>query len=140
MKKTGFTLIEVMVVVVILGIIVAIASPKFSLLLARSKEKSVLANLSVLRESLRIYYSENATYPRDDLSSLYPKYISEIPKISLPNTSHPSSNFVRVVNSTSDITDSGFLSYVNDENSSAFGSVFIDCSHVDSSGRQYFTY
>jgi type II secretion system protein G len=44
MNKKGFTLIELMIVVVIIGILAAIAIPNFLKVVNKAKEKSCLAN------------------------------------------------------------------------------------------------
>lgn len=52
MKKRGFTLIELMVVVVIIGILAAIAIPNFVKVVGRAKEASVKANMKTLQTTV----------------------------------------------------------------------------------------
>ena len=53
-NNKGFTLIEVLIVIVILGILASIIYPKFADVIARSQEKVCLANCSQIE---RTYYS-----------------------------------------------------------------------------------
>ena len=62
--KEGFTLIELMVVVVIIGIISAIAIPNYVKIVTRAKEAEVKANMHTTQIEVE-YYSidDQATYP-----------------------------------------------------------------------------
>lgn len=137
-SKKAFTLLELILVILIISILSIVSYSKFESVVLKSKDEQNKANLSLLREALRIYYFDNNTYPVDNLSSLSPKYISKIPEISLKN--HPSSSSVIIVSSTNDIKDSGMWAYVGISSSPSFGSIFIDCTHTTSYGYKYYNW
>src|SRR3954467_4949389 len=88
-SKTGFTLIELMIVVAIIGILAAIAIPKFSQLVTKSNEANTKGNLGALRSALSIYYGDmEGWYPTDSLATLTVngKYMSTTPVAKLPST------------------------------------------------------
>jgi type IV pilus assembly protein PilA len=58
----GFTLIELMIVVAIIGILAAIAIPNFIKFQARSKQSEAKTNLKALYTAERSYYQEKDTY------------------------------------------------------------------------------
>ena len=96
MKRGGFTLIELMVVVAIVGILSAIALARFASLIKRSQEGATKGNLAMLRSALKLYYADNeGIYPGDNLASLTAngKYINEIPEVYVPG-SHDKSRVV----------------------------------------------
>lgn len=67
MKKIagGFTLIELMVVIAILGIIAAAAVPNYMLYVAKSKTTSASVELFSLRTKVLVYLHENNAFPAD---------------------------------------------------------------------------
>lgn len=57
-RSSGFTLIEMVVVSAIIGLLVAIAVPKFSNLIERAREAVSKGKLGAMRSSLAIYYAD----------------------------------------------------------------------------------
>src|ERR1700683_5306991 len=85
-KKSGFTLIELMIVVAIIGILAAIAIPKFAELIRKSGEGASKGNLGAIRSSLSIYYGDmEGVYP-SQISALTVagKYLSVVPNAKTP--------------------------------------------------------
>lgn len=60
-KKSGFTLIELMIVVAILGILAALAIPAFIGYIRRSKTSEATGNLNSYFKSAAAYYSQERT-------------------------------------------------------------------------------
>ena len=61
-KNFGFTLIELMIVIVVIGLLAAIALPNYSEYVLRSKITEALAGLSQMSTRLEQYYQDNRTY------------------------------------------------------------------------------
>jgi len=64
-SKLGFTLIEIMTVVVIIGILSTLALTRYNKLINRNRWSSVLKALIPLRQAAEMYYLENGTVPND---------------------------------------------------------------------------
>jgi len=68
-NKKGFTLIEILVVVLIIGILAAIALPQYKMVVAKTKFGTLKTNAKVLADAAERYYLIHNTYPSnyDDL-------------------------------------------------------------------------
>jgi type IV pilus assembly protein PilE len=62
-KQSGFTLIELMIVVAILGILAAIAYPQYVEYVAKGRRAECRSALLVAAQKMEKFYSNNNTYP-----------------------------------------------------------------------------
>ncbi|HEX3998862.1 MAG TPA: type II secretion system protein [Pirellulales bacterium] len=70
-RSSGFTLIEIMIVVVILAVLAATIVPQFSTSISDSKVSAMQTNLQSLRNQIQLYALEhNSTYPTITSGSL----------------------------------------------------------------------
>ncbi|WP_153109022.1 type IV pilin protein [Propionivibrio limicola] len=67
--QRGFTLIELMVTVVIIGILASIALPNYTEFMRKSRRSDGKAALLSISQALERYYTENSTYSAPALSS-----------------------------------------------------------------------
>jgi prepilin-type N-terminal cleavage/methylation domain-containing protein len=65
MSRKGFTLIELMIVVVIIGILAAIAIPKFQNVQDSARRSTCLSNMRCLATAESMYYGEWNTFTAD---------------------------------------------------------------------------
>ncbi len=59
-NERGFTLIELVIIIVVLGILAAVAIPKYQDLSSEAKEASARAALGSLRSGIAIFYANEA--------------------------------------------------------------------------------
>ena len=81
----GFTLLELLIVLAIMGILITIAQPSLRTSIVRAKEAVLREDLFQMREALDQYYADNGAYPAGlgDLIVSTDKaksYLREIPK------------------------------------------------------------
>jgi len=69
MSKKGFTLVELMIVVLVIGILAAIAIPNFLSLVARAREASTKKNMHLLQTATEDFAAVSGGRYPDDASS-----------------------------------------------------------------------
>ncbi|HBA89157.1 MAG TPA: general secretion pathway protein GspG [Geobacter sp.] len=80
--QRGFTLIELMIVVSIIGILAAIGAPSYQWGIVKAREAVLLEDLYTMRSTIDQYYADQGKYP-DSLQELVDnknKYLREVPK------------------------------------------------------------
>lgn len=98
---SGFTIVELLIVVVVIGILAAITTVAFRGISQRSRDSSRKNDISAIKKALELYYIDNGAYPPGSCTAgckinaswsstsdgswpnlanaLVPKYISEMP-------------------------------------------------------------
>jgi type IV pilus assembly protein PilA len=79
-RKTGFSLVELAVVVVIIGVLAAFAVPRFRASVERSKAAEAFNYLAAVQAAQERYHARQSTYADDldvlDIKLTTPKYFS----------------------------------------------------------------
>ena len=138
--KKGFTLIELMIVVAIIGILAAIAIPKFAELIRKSSEGASKGNLGAVRSAMSIYYG--------DMEGIYPalmasltvagKYLNVVPMAKTPNY-HADANS-ETAGTLAALADGTGWHYVNSTADANIGNILVRCTHTDTKGSVWTTY
>lgn len=78
--RMGFTFLELMIVVTIIGILATLAQPMFQRAVTAAKEAVLKEDLFILRDLIDQYYADNEKYPATLEDLVEKKYIRRIPK------------------------------------------------------------
>ena len=82
LSQRGFATLEVILMITVLGIISAVAIPRFAGITTTANTTKVQSDLSTLDTAIAIYYMDNGTYP-DNISQLS-NYIQDIDNLKPP--------------------------------------------------------
>lgn len=77
--RDGFNLVEILIVMVIIGILVAIIIPNYKQSVLRAKEAVLKENLFQLRDAINKYYFDKKKYPTTLGDLVANRYIRDIP-------------------------------------------------------------
>lgn len=78
-KSTGFTFIELVLVLLILSLLATLAAPVVSTSIIRSKESVLKENLKVTRIALDDYFADNGVYPEELEKLVERRYLRSLP-------------------------------------------------------------
>ena len=82
-NQKGFTLVELMVVVVIIGVLVAIAIPVYNEVQDKAKRNAEEANIKIIESAIQVYLTDGGSLDdivQKGLDELVPKYLKQIPE------------------------------------------------------------
>ena len=99
-NKKAFTLVELLVVVLIIGILAAIALPQYQLAVEKSRASEALTAVKALKEAVDVYYltHPNASAPKlKDLDVSFPNNSSLLTNYKI-SISSPSPHAQRIIN------------------------------------------
>jgi len=136
--RRGFTLIELMIVVAVIGVLAAIAIPKFASLLRKAHEGAGKGNLGSIRSALNVYYGDMEGLFPGDLTALTvnARYLAILPPAKAPDY-HPETS---AVTQGTGPDDGGGWAYSAVGTAVDFGTVWVNCTHTDTRGTSWTAY
>lgn len=69
-RKQSFTLIELMIVVVIIGIMAGVGIPSYQKAIEKNEERTAVVKLQAMRAGMIIYKAKHGSYPAFDMPDL----------------------------------------------------------------------
>jgi len=145
LKENGFTLVELMIVVAIIGILSVIAIPRFAQMLEKSREGATKGNLAGIKSAISIYYGDKQGIWPTTLQSFsgyaFSKYLDNILAVKVTGafvggTSSPVGSLVTMTAASSVPTGSG-TGWMYD---SSYGNVYVNSTVTDSRSIPYSFY
>lgn len=141
-----------MLVVAIIGLLAAIAIPKFSALVTKAREAATHGKLGTYRSAISLYYADTeGGYPNNfahsEMTCLLGKYIDEIPSIEIPKRHDGFASHTHAEHAPGGVSDfsqsyaplfhPAVVAWVFDQNN---GRLWVNCLHTDSRGTTWTQY
>ena len=145
LKAKGFTLIELMIVVAIIGILAAIAIPRFAQMLEKSREGSTKGNLGSIKSAASIYYGDTQGIWPTTLASFstfaFSRYLDNVSPVKVTgafvaNSTSPAGGLVSMT-SMSSVPSTANTGWLYD---SSLGNVYVNSTVKDSKSIPYSFY
>jgi general secretion pathway protein G len=104
MAQKGFTLVEILIVVIILGILAAIVIPQFTEASAEARISNVMTNLQTIRSQLLLYKTQHQeVYPGSTTdATIFGKQMTTYTNVTggtstTPDTAHPYGPYLQTI-------------------------------------------
>jgi len=78
--SSGFTILELLVVMAIIGTLLSLAAPHYFRSIDKAKQAALRENLVVLRHTLDHYYADQGVYPSSLQELVSRRYLRSIPQ------------------------------------------------------------
>ena len=78
-RRSGFTLIELMVVMAIIAMLLSIAAPRYFNHLDRAREAALRQTLVVMRDAIDKFHGDTGRYPADLEELVSRRYLARLP-------------------------------------------------------------
>jgi len=97
MKQRGFTIVELLIVIVVIGILAAIVIVAFNGVQQRANFATEKADMAAINKLINLYHADNGSYPvvpswagwdqaSNFIPGIVPKYASSIPQMPTSNS------------------------------------------------------
>ena len=79
MRRRGFTLIELLVVLAIVGLLLAVAAPRYFGSVDRAREAALKHDLAVMRDAIDKHFADTGRYPVSLDELVAKRYLRKVP-------------------------------------------------------------